>query len=917
MCSSIVLSMCNVNVVQTRGKYNAIHVILTSCQLFNKSILADKIWLLRNSIKTGVGIPIFWGWNCCLKKTTTFAAQTNPKMAKNLVIVESPAKAKTIEKFLGSDFQVESSYGHIADLPSKEIGVDVLNGFKPKYEVSADKKALVSKLKTLAKNAEMVWLASDEDREGEAISWHLAEELKLDKAKTKRIVFHEITKTAILKAIDNPREIDYNLVNAQQARRVLDRLVGYELSPVLWRKVRGGLSAGRVQSVSVRLIVEREREIQEFNAVASYSVLGEFLTANGKTLKAKLAKNFNTKAEATDFLQKNINTIYTVSDLETKPAKKSPAAPFTTSTLQQEAARKLYLPVGITMQLAQRLYEAGLITYMRTDSVNLSKEASDAAQAEIIRSYGKEFSKPRTFANRSKGAQEAHEAIRPTDMSRHTVNVDRDQARLYDLIWKRTLASQMSEAELERTQVKIAASNHKELFAASGEVLLFEGFLKVYLEGSDDDEEEQEGMLPALKVNEILQQNYITATERYSRAAARYTEASLVKKLEELGIGRPSTYAPTISTIIARNYVEKGNLEGHERKYTQLTLQANAIQEQLLKENTGSDKGKLVPTGIGTIVTDFLVKNFGSILDYHFTAKVEQDFDEIAEGNVNWTKMMQEFYDKFHPTVQDVEANAERESGERILGVDPETGKQVSVRLGKFGPMVQIGDAEAEDKKFASLMNDQNIGTISLEEALQLFLLPKNLGEYKGEVIEVNNGRYGPYVKFGSQFISLPRGEDPMNVTLARAQELIDEKAKADAPIGMFQNEPVQKGVGRFGPFIKWNGMFINVNKKYNFDHLSQGDIEQLIEEKLQKEVDKVLHHWKAEGIVVEKARWGRSVILKGKLKIELSKDVDAAQLTLAQVEEIIAKKTPAKKTAAKKAPAKKAVTKKSTPKKK
>ncbi len=861
-------------------------------------------------------MSIFWGWNCCLKKTTTFAAQTNPKMAKNLVIVESPAKAKTIEKFLGSDFQVESSYGHIADLPSKEIGVDVLNGFKPKYEVSADKKALVNKLKTLAKNAEMVWLASDEDREGEAISWHLAEELKLDKAKTKRIVFHEITKTAILKAIDNPREIDYNLVNAQQARRVLDRLVGYELSPVLWRKVRGGLSAGRVQSVSVRLIVEREREIQEFKPVASYSVVGEFGTANGKTLKAKLAKNFNTKAEATDFLQKNINSSYTVSDLETKPAKKSPAAPFTTSTLQQEAARKLYLPVGITMQLAQRLYEAGLITYMRTDSVNLSKEASDAAQAEIIRSYGKEFSKPRTFANRSKGAQEAHEAIRPTDMSRHTVNVDRDQARLYDLIWKRTLASQMSEAELERTQVKIAASNHSELFTAAGEVLLFEGFLKVYLEGNDDDDEEQEGMLPALKVNEALAQNYITATERYTRAAARYTEASLVKKLEELGIGRPSTYAPTISTIISRNYVEKGNLEGHERKYTQLTLQGNAIQEQLLKENTGSDKGKLVPTDIGTIVTDFLVKNFSTILDYHFTAKVEQDFDEIAEGNVNWSKMMQEFYDKFHPNVQDVEANAERESGERILGVDPVSGRPVSVRLGKFGPMVQIGDAEAEDKKFASLMNDQNIGTISLEEALQLFLLPKNLGEYKGEVIEVNNGRFGPYVKFGTQFISLPRGEDPMSITLERAQEIIDEKAKADAPIGMFQNEPVQKGVGRFGPFIKWNGMFINVNKKYNFDHLTQDDINQLIEEKLQKEVDKVLHHWKAEGIVVEKARWGRSVILKGKLKIELSKDVDAANLTLAQVEEIIAKKTPAKKTAAKKAPAKKAVTKKSTPKK-
>ncbi|MFM2265878.1 MAG: hypothetical protein RLZ77_1298 [Bacteroidota bacterium] len=832
-------------------------------------------------------------------------------MAKNLVIVESPAKAKTIEKFLGSDFQVESSYGHIADLPSKEIGVDVLNGFKPKYEVSADKKALVSKLKTLAKKAEMVWLASDEDREGEAISWHLAEELKLDKAKTKRIVFHEITKTAILKAIDNPREIDYNLVNAQQARRVLDRLVGYELSPVLWRKVKGGLSAGRVQSVSVRLIVEREREIQEFNPVASYSIVAEFSTANGKTVKAKLAKNFNTKAEATDFLQKNINASYKVSDLETKPAKKSPAAPFTTSTLQQEAARKLYLPVGITMQLAQRLYEAGLITYMRTDSVNLSKEASAAAQAEIIKSYGEQYSKPRSFANKSKGAQEAHEAIRPTDMSRHSVNVDRDQARLYDLIWKRTLASQMSEAELERTQVKISASTHNELFSASGEVLLFDGFLKVYLEGTDDDDEEQEGMLPALKVNESLQQDYITATERYSRPAARYTEASLVKKLEELGIGRPSTYAPTISTIIARNYVEKGNLEGQERKYTQLTLQANAIQEQLLKENTGSDKGKLVPTDIGTIVTDFLVKNFGSILDYHFTAKVEQDFDEIAEGNVNWSKMMQEFYDQFHPNVKDVEANAERESGERILGVDPVSGKPVSVRLGKFGPMAQIGDAEDEDKKFASLMNEQNIGTITLDEALQLFLLPKSLGEYKGELIEVNNGRFGPYVKFGSQFISLPRGEDPMNVSLARAQELIDEKAKADAPIGMYQNEPVQKGVGRFGPFIKWNGMFINVNKKYNFDQLSQADITQLIEEKLQKEVDKVIHNWKEQGIVVEKARWGRSIITKGKIKIELSKDIDAAALTLAQVEEMISKKLPAKKTAVKKTSAKKTATKK------
>ncbi len=868
-------------------------------------------------IQISCSVAIFFQTNRYLKKTATFAAVNNHNMAKNLVIVESPAKAKTIEKFLGSDYQVESSYGHIADLPSKEIGVDVENGFKPKYEVSPDKKALVAKLKTLSKKAEMVWLASDEDREGEAISWHLAEELKLDKNKTKRIVFHEITKTAILKAIDNPREIDYNLVNAQQARRVLDRLVGYELSPVLWRKVKGGLSAGRVQSVSVRLIVEREREIQHFKTTASYSVTAEFTNESGKTFKAKLPKNFNTKNEAEDFLNKNIGAAYKVSDLETKPAKKSPAAPFTTSTLQQEAARKLYLPVGITMQLAQRLYEAGLITYMRTDSVNLSNEAMNAAQAEITKSYGKEFSKPRTFANKSKGAQEAHEAIRPTDMSRHTVNIDRDQARLYDLIWKRTLASQMSEAELERTNLKIVASNHAEIFTASGEVLLFEGFLKVYLEGNDDDDEEQESMLPALKINERLQNNSITATEKYSRPPARYTEASLVKKLEELGIGRPSTYAPTISTIINRNYVEKGNLEGQERKYNQLVLQTEKISEKLLTENTGSDKGKLVPTDIGTIVTDFLVKNFGNILDYHFTAKVEQDFDEIAEGNVNWTQMMQEFYDKFHPNVKEVEANAERESGERILGKDPKTGRQVSVRLGKFGPMAQIGEPDDDDKKFASLMAEQNIGNITLEEALNLFLLPKNLGTYKGEEVEVSNGRFGPYIRHGSAFISLPKGEDPLDISISRAQELIDEKLKADAPIAVFKGEGVQKGTGRFGPFIKWNGLFINVSKKYNFDKLSQADVEELITDKLQKNIDKVIHNWETEGITVEKARWGRSVINKGKMKIELNKDVDAAKLTLAQVQEIIEKKTPQKKTASAKkvakTPAKKVPSKKAT----
>ena len=543
-------------------------------------------------------------------------------MAKNLVIVESPAKAKTIEKFLGKDYQVESSFGHIVDLPSKEMAIDIENNFTPKYEVSADKKAVVKKLKDLAKKAEMVWLASDEDREGEAIAWHLAETLGLKDTNTKRIVFHEITKTAINKAIENPRGIDYNLVNAQQARRVLDRLVGYELSPILWKKVRAGLSAGRVQSVAVRLIVEREKEIQGFKADSSYVISAVFVTEEGKSFKAKLPKNIQTKEEAEAFLKKNIGANFKISNLETKPAKKSPAPPFTTSTLQQEAARKLYYSVGQTMMLAQRLYESGLITYMRTDSVNLSNEAMNAAQAEIVKSYGKEFSKPRSFVNKAKGAQEAHEAIRPTDMSKHSVDIDRDQARLYDLIWKRTLASQMSDAELERTNVTIVADKHDKHFTATGEVLLFEGFLKVYLEGHDDDEEEQEGMLPMMKVNQSLQNMAMTATQRFSKPAARYTEASLVKKLEELGIGRPSTYAPTISTIIARNYVEKGSMEGTERAYDVMQIQGTEVVSQLLKEKVGADKGKLVPTDIGIIVNDFLVKNFDTILDYHFTAKV-------------------------------------------------------------------------------------------------------------------------------------------------------------------------------------------------------------------------------------------------------------------------------------------------------
>lgn len=851
-------------------------------------------------------------------------------MAKNLVIVESPAKAKTIEKFLGKDYTVASSFGHIADLPTKELGVDTEGDFTPKYIVNKDKKDVVSKLRKLAKDAEMVWLASDEDREGEAIAWHLAEELKLDKNKTKRIVFHEITKSAILKAIENPRAIDYNLVNAQQARRVLDRLVGYELSPVLWRKVKGGLSAGRVQSVSVRLIVEREREIQDFKAEASFRIDAEFTNEEGKSLKAKLPRNFDTREEAEEFLKQNLGAAFKVADLTTKPAKKSPAAPFTTSTLQQEAARKLYFSVSKTMTMAQRLYEAGHITYMRTDSVNLSEDARKGAQKEILKAYGESYSKTRQFKGKSKGAQEAHEAIRPTNFATHAVRADRDEERLYELIWKRAIASQMSEAKLERTNVKIQADKHDKLFTASGEVLIFDGFLKVYMEGSDDEEEEQEGMLPALRVNEQLENNYIAATQRFTRPPYRYTEASLVKKLEELGIGRPSTYAPTISTIQNRNYIEKGSVEGVERTYVRMVLKNDKISEKELVEAVGSDKGKLVPTAVGMVVNDFLVNHFSNILDYNFTAKVEQSFDDIAEGNEEWTTMMRNFYSDFHPQVLDVAKNADREVGERILGEDPVSGKPVSVRLGKFGPMVQIGSVEDDEKpRFAGLMPDQSLDSLTYEEAMDLFKLPKEIGEYQGEPVEVNNGRFGPYVRYGKKFVSLDKGEDPMSVDMDRATALIEAKEKADAPIYTYEGKPVQKGVGRFGPFLKWDSIFINVNKKYDFDNLSNADIEALIEDKKQKEKEKIIHHWEEEGIRVEKARWGRSNILKGKTKIELPKTVDATKLTLEEVKAILdtkskkkpAKKAPAKKTTAKKAPAKKApsgkktTSKKSTPK--
>src|SRR5690554_5991041 len=831
-------------------------------------------------------------------------------MAKNLVIVESPAKAKTIEKFLGKDFKVSSSFGHIADLPSKELGVDVDGDFTPKYIVSSDKKKLVAELKAQSKKAEMVWLASDEDREGEAIAWHLAEELKLDKAKTKRIVFHEITKTAILKAIENPRQIDFNLVNAQQARRVLDRLVGYELSPVLWKKVKGGLSAGRVQSVAVRLIVEREREIENFKPVGSYRVDAEFTTVDGSKFKAKLPKNFETENEAKEFLRKNIGASYIISDLTKKPGSKSPAPPFTTSTLQQEAARKLYFSVGKTMTLAQRLYEAGLITYMRTDSVNLSNDAKNAAEKEIIASYGKEYSKPRNYKGKSKGAQEAHEAIRPTNMSLHEITGERDQMRLYDLIWKRTLASQMSDAKLERTNVKINVISEEKVsenFTANGEMIKFDGFLKVYLEGTDFEEEEQDGMLPNMNKGDSLENNHITATERFTRPPYRYSEAALVKQLEELGIGRPSTYAPTISTIISRNYVEKGTVEGTERKYLQVTLQDNKIKDKTLKEVVGSDKGKLVPSDIGMIVNDFLVEHFGNILDYNFTAKVEQDFDEIAEGKQEWTKMMKDFYKDFHPQVANVEENAERESGERILGEDPESGRVVLVRLGKYGPMAQIGAPDDEDKKFASLRPDQQLHLVTFEEVMDLFKLPKTLGVYDDEEVQVNNGRFGPYVRFGKTFISLPKGMDPLDVDMAFAKELIEEKKKADAPIYVYEDLPVQKGVGRFGPFIKWNNMFINVNKKYDFDNLTNENIVELIEDKKQKEIDKLIQEWPEEKIRIEKARWGRFNLIKGKTKVELSKDTKVDKMTLEEAKNLLAKKTPKKKAAAKKKPAVKA----------
>lgn len=731
-------------------------------------------------------------------------------MAKNLVIVESPAKAKTIEGYLGKDFVVKSSYGHVRDLAKKGLSVDIENDFLPKYEVSADKKQVVSELKKLAKEAQTVWLATDEDREGEAISWHLYETLDLSKKDTRRITFNEITKTAITKAIERPRNINKELVDAQQARRVLDRIVGFELSPVLWKKVRPSLSAGRVQSVAVRLIVDREREIEKHKTESFFRVVGSFSSENGK-LKAEYSRQLKNENEATDVLQKCKNSTFKVSDVHQKPATKAPAAPFTTSTLQQEASLKLGFSVSRTMSVAQRLYEAGKITYMRTDSVNLSETAIGGAKTEILRSYGEKYSKPTKYSTKSSNAQEAHEAIRPTDFSVHSISGEREDEKLYELIWKRAIASQMALAQLERTTIQISGSDLSESFTARGEVIKFDGFLKVYLETDLENDEQEEGaevLLPDLKAGDKIDRETITATQRFSRPPSRYVEASLVKKLEELGIGRPSTYAPTISTIQKRGYVEKPEREGMKRNYTVLELKKVDIKSEIKSETTGKEKNKLAPTDIGIVVTDFLKQHFERIMDYHFTAKVEEEFDEIAKGMIGWTKMIHEFYDPFHKNVEDTLEHSDRATGERELGVHPVSGRRVIARIGRFGPMIQIGDEQEDGQKaqFASLQKEQSINTITLEEALKLFELPRILGTFEDAELKVNIGRFGPYVQHGKSFTSIPKGEDPMEVTLERAIELVNEKRAVDAnkTIKTFDaREDVQLLNGKWGPYLK------------------------------------------------------------------------------------------------------------------
>lgn len=736
-------------------------------------------------------------------------------MQKNLVIVESPAKAKTIEKFLGKDFKVLSSYGHIRDLKKKEFSINVAKNFKPDYEVPQDKAELVANLKAEAKKSETVWLASDEDREGEAIAWHLYEVLKLKPENTRRIVFHEITKGAILKAIENPRDIDINLVNAQQARRILDRIVGFELSPVLWKKVKPALSAGRVQSVAVRLIVEREREIQGFKSEASYRVIAIFLVpeADGKMveMKAELTRRLKTKKEAQAFLEACKDATFTIEDITTRPVKKSPAPPFTTSTLQQEAARKLGFTVAQTMMVAQRLYEAGFITYMRTDSVNLSEFATEGSKVAITDMMGEQYVHSRHFATKTKGAQEAHEAIRPTYMEHPTVDGAAQEKKLYDLIWKRTIASQMADAALEKTTATIGISNENEKFTATGEVIKFDGFLRVYRESYDDENEQEDEsrLLPPLKQGQVLAYEDIIATERFTQRPARYTEASLVRKLEELGIGRPSTYAPTISTIQQREYVEKGEKEGEERSFNILTLKDKKISDVIRTEITGTEKSKLFPTDIGTVVNDFLTEYFPDILDYNFTANVEKEFDEVAEGEKQWTDTMKNFYGKFHDSVQATLAlKTEHKVGERILGEDPATSKPVSVKIGRFGPVVQIGTAEDEDKpRFAQMKKGMSMETITLEEALELFKLPRKVGEFEGKMATVGVGRFGPYVYHNSIYVSLPKGVDPMEITMAECVELILAKRETEAQkhIKSFAEEPeLQILNGRYGPYLAY-----------------------------------------------------------------------------------------------------------------
>ncbi len=835
------------------------------------------------------------------------------KKSGDLVIVESPAKAKTIEKYLGSGYTVLSSYGHVRDLPERDLSVDVENGFEPTYIIPDDKKDRLKQLQKEADKAETVWLATDEDREGEAISWHLKEALKLPEDRVKRITFNEITKKAILEAIEKPRTIDIHLVDAQQARRVLDRLVGYELSPVLWRKVKPSLSAGRVQSVAVRLIVEREREILDFDSKSAFRVTAVLTNEKGQVVKAELPARFATEAEAMSFLQGCVGAGYSVSAVEKKPGKRSPAAPFTTSTLQQEASRKLGYGVDRTMRIAQGLYEQGHITYMRTDSVNLSDQAIEAAAAQISAQYGERYSKPRRFATKSKGAQEAHEAIRPTDMAVRNAGSDSDAERLYDLIWKRTLASQMAEAELEKTVVDIAISTRPaEPLRAQGEVILFDGFLKVYMEGRDDEgDEEQEGLLPELRQGEALDLREMTATQRFERPAPRYTEASLVKKLEELGIGRPSTYAPTISTVQKRGYVVKESREGTPRAYRILTLAGGEIAQKTASENAGAEKQKLFPTDIGMVVNDFLVEHFPSIVDLHFTAKVEEEFDVIAEGKENWREMIARFYKPFHATLGTVVETAEKATGARVLGTDPVSGKDIVARIGRFGPMIQIGSVDDEEKpRFASLRKDQSIQTITFEEALDLFKLPRTLGERDGEVCTVGIGRFGPYVRLGSTYASLTPDDDPLEITLQRAVELIDLKKAASATrdLGEHKGEMIVQGRGRFGPFVKFGKTYANIPKAEDPAAVTFERAVELIEAKLAGARQNILKEFEGSAIQVLNGRYG-PYVTDGAKNANVPKEKQPEQLTLEEATALLAaapeKKGGRKGRAAKKAPAK------------